>query len=349
MKKIAIFQKDLMVGGIQKSLVNTLNILGNKYDIDLYLYSSNNDFYIDKIPQNIHVINLKSSKFRQLLPFNIFNKLFREKYIEKEYDYAIDYNGYQNDTACGAINVKSKKKIIWIHNDMEKRMIYDKKYRYLFKMGKSKFNYFDSFVFVSDGAMNSFDNLMKLKDKEKVVIANQIDDELIRERAIEKCDLEVDKDKYNIVTVGRLVYAKGFDLLLYDIKRLREYRNDFHLYFIGDGSEYDNLVSLCNKLDLSEYVTFLGRKNNPYQYMNLMDGFVLTSRYEGQGMVIMEAKTLGLELFISKHLENYNKGEVIGYNDIVGGLKDAKKKKKKMISLNEYNDKNKEKLLNLLK
>ena len=40
MKKIAIFQYDLGVGGIQKSLINLLNNIDNdKYMIDLYLFS----------------------------------------------------------------------------------------------------------------------------------------------------------------------------------------------------------------------------------------------------------------------------------------------------------------------
>lgn len=348
MKKIAIFQKDLSVGGIQKSLVNTLNILSNKYEIDLYLYSGNNNFYIDKLPKNINIIYLKSGKLNQFLPFFWFNKLNKKKYLNKEYDVSIDYNGYQNATACGAINVKSKKKIIWIHNDIEKRYYYDKKYRYLFKFGKSKYHYFDSFVFVSLGVKESFLKMVNLEKKEMTIIGNQIDDEIIRDKAMEECDLVVDNNKYNIVTTGRLVYAKGFDLLLSDLKRLLDYRKDFHMYFIGDGQERENLLKITNNLKLNEYVTFLGRKNNPYKYMNKMDAFVLTSRYEGQGMVILEAKTLGLELFISKNLEKYNDGEFKGFDDVVDGLKNAKKKDKKTVSLDKYNKINEEKLLNIL-
>ena len=43
MKKIAIFQYDLGMGGIQKSLINLLNNLEiSNYDIDLYLFSKDN-------------------------------------------------------------------------------------------------------------------------------------------------------------------------------------------------------------------------------------------------------------------------------------------------------------------
>ena len=59
---------------------------------------------------------------------------------------------------------------------------------------------------------------------------------------------------------------------------------------------------------MNEFITLLGNQPNPFKYLKLMDGFVLTSRYEGQGMVLWEAKALGLEIFMSKNLEKYNDG-----------------------------------------
>ena len=178
MMKIAIFQKDLSVGGVQKSLINTLNILKGKYEIDLYLYSKNNDFYLDKVPKNINIIYMKSSKLSQALPSSLYNLLNKKKYVNKKYDFSIDYNGYQNDTACGAINVQSKKKIVLIHSDIEERYNYDKKYRYLFNFGKKKFDYFNSFIFVSKGAMEGFLKKINIDNKETIIIGNIIDDDM---------------------------------------------------------------------------------------------------------------------------------------------------------------------------
>ena len=96
------------------------------------------------------------------------------------------------------------------------------------------------------------------------------------------------------------------------------------------------IKNITKELELETYVTFLGYQKNPYKYMNLMDGFILMSRYEGQGMVIMEAKALGLELFIHKRLEKYNTN-IKGYDNIIEGLKKAQKKSKKYDKLNAYN------------
>ena len=50
-----------------------------------------------------------------------------------------------------------------------------------------------------------------------------------------------------------------------------------------------------------------------------------------------------------ENLEKYGNDEFFGYEDIVEGLKKASKKKKRMISLKEYNEKNEKALLKILK
>lgn len=71
--------------------------------------------------------------------------------------------------------------------------------------------------------------------------------------------------------------------------------------------------------------------------MNKMDGFVLTSRYEGQGMVILEAKALGLKLFTPKRLEKYNEG-IKGYRNLPKELEKARRQTKSFNSLKSYNE-----------
>ena len=91
------------------------------------------------------------------------------------------------------------------------------------------------------------------------------------------------------------------------------------------------------ELGLEGFVTLLGNQTNPFCYMDKMDGFVLTSRYEGQGMVIWEAKALGLPLYISKNLEPYNPG-VTGCGDMVQALLAAQKPAEKVYDdLSDYN------------
>ena len=84
------------------------------------------------------------------------------------------------------------------------------------------------------------------------------------------------------------------------LAQVKQSRTDFHFYLIGDGPGRAALEGQIRELGLEGFVTLLGNQTNPFCYMDKMDGFVLTSRYEGQGMVIWEAKALGLPLYISK-------------------------------------------------
>lgn len=337
-KKVAIFQQDLSVGGIQKALISILNSLDySQLKVDLYLFSQDN-FY-SEIPHDVNIIYIKKcNKILKYLPFAFFKKLRRNFVLGKKYDLAIDFNGYQNDTAFGVLCTNALRKVLWIHSDLEKRYEYERKYRYIFKVSKNKFSIYNQFVFVSEGAKEAFQRLYSLKDKKTFVIPNYLDTKLIVEKAQEECDLKVNDQVYNLVTMGRMVYAKGFDLLLDDFKKVLSYRKDVHLYFIGDGVERKNLEKKVQENNLTNYVTFLGKHSNPYKYLKVMDGFVLTSRYEGQGIVIMEAKTLGLDIFISKNLEKYNIG-IKGYDDISKALSQASRRDKKIDLLENYNNK----------
>jgi glycosyltransferase involved in cell wall biosynthesis len=83
-------------------------------------------------------------------------------------------------------------------------------------------------------------------------------------------------------------------------------------------------------------VTLLGNQRNPFNYLQQMDGFVLTSRYEGQGIVILEAKALGLELFLAENLEKYNPGLPVTA-DIPAALAGARRREKVRDDLRDYN------------
>lgn len=348
MKKIAIFQRDLKAGGIQKSLINLLkNIDLDKYNIDLYLFDTEM-FFEDSIPSKINVIYLKQQNyFMRFIPFGILKKI--EKYnIEKEYDIVIDYNSYDPSCALAAVNTKTKKRIMWIHNDVIRERKNDIKYRILHFFFKSKFKYFDEFVGVSNGVIQPFKKLNKITNGIFHVIPNFIDSEEIIKKSNEKVDITVDNNKYNLVSVGRLVLQKGFDILIDDMKKIISKRKDIHLYIIGDGPKRKQIEKMIKKNNLESYITLLGAKTNPFKYEKLMDGFILESRYEGQGIVILEAKVLGLDLIIPNRLSEYVT-DISFTDDICNSVINLKKKKEKKINkLVDYNNQILEKIYKLL-
>ena len=337
MKRIAFFQTDLGYGGIQKSIINLLNSLDyDKYEVDLYLFSRFNVFK-DSLNDNVNIIYKKSLPYiTKFVDFELLNKIYTNTII-KEYDVAIDFNSYSMDTALACLNVKANKKVIWIHNDIKIKLKEEGKYRVLYHFFNKKYKYYDSFVAVSKGALDSFKEFNNYKSKQYLVIPNIINTEEIFNLINEQEDIIVDNNIYNLCSVGRLTHQKGFDILLDDVKKITQNNFNFHLYIIGDGPSEKQLKRQIDCLQLNDYVTLLGAKKNVYSILNKMDGFVLTSRYEGQGMAFLEAKSLGLDIVMPKHLEKYIDG-ISGTNDIVKSILKLKKHEKKYNSLKSYNN-----------
>jgi len=96
------------------------------------------------------------------------------------------------------------------------------------------------------------------------------------------------------VAMGRLDRAKGFDLLLAAFARLRERFPDWHLALLGDGPEHAALVAQAEALGLGQRVVFLGARRDPFAILARADLFVLPSRLEGFGNVLVEAMACGL-------------------------------------------------------
>ena len=351
MKKIAIFQTNLKIGGIQKSCLNLLrNLDEQRVSVDFYLLDSTNQFNT-QIPKWVNVIemNLNVSKFAKLLPFVLAKKMYhnsiKRKIKNQKYDLAIDFDSYNIFTAISAILVDSTKKIIWIHNDVKIKQSEEFKYRLIFNLNKSKYKYFSDFVGVSKGVIDPFRESCKIAGNFHV-IPNIIDDNEIIEKSKIENYFEIDPNYINLVTVGRLCHQKGIDLLLNEFATALLINPLLRLFIIGNGPDRKKLIKQSEKLNIQNSVFFLGNQSNPFNYMNKCDAFILNSRYEGQGMVLLEAKVLGLKLIFPRHLEKYNEN-LFGVDDVMEEVIKLKREPKKNCSLTLYNTEILNKIYNL--
>ena len=95
-----------------------------------------------------------------------------------------------------------------------------------------------------------------------------------------------------LLTVARLEKIKGYDLLVRAASRLKKEGLEFKWFIIGEGTERDRINSLCQQYHLEHEIILLGQKTNPYVYMKRCDIYVQTSRNEGLGLTVIEAKIL---------------------------------------------------------
>src|SRR5699024_7279273 len=99
--------------------------------------------------------------------------------------------------------------------------------------------------------------------------------------------------------MGRLSPEKGFDILIKAFKGIVEEHKNAKLYILGEGPLKKSLSNLIKKLKLNDNVYLVGQKSNPFSIMKKCDLFVLSSHYEGQSMVLLEALTLDTNIVAS--------------------------------------------------
>ena len=128
----------------------------------------------------------------------------------------------------------------------------------------------------------------------------------------------------NIIAVGRLTYQKGFDLLVQIADIVVKQHPDWIFNIYGDGEDKEKLQALINEKQLQNNVILNGAIVNIDEKYIESSIFVLTSRWESFGLVLIEAMNFGLPLVSfncvgPKNLikEAYN-GFIIQANDTVG-------------------------------
>lgn len=108
-----------------------------------------------------------------------------------------------------------------------------------------------------------------------------------------------DKSFKTFLAVGRLTPAKGFDILIKAFSEFSKDNNDWKLNIIGEGTEEKGLKKLIEENNLDERVFIYPFTKNIQQYYASGSVFVLSSRWEGWGLVMCEAMVHGLPVIAS--------------------------------------------------
>ena len=102
-----------------------------------------------------------------------------------------------------------------------------------------------------------------------------------------------------LVSSGRLVKAKGFDILLEAFALLKPSPRPPTLILLGEGPERQELESLAGSLGVADRVRFAGNVRNPFAILSRAFAMVLSSRREGFGNVLVEAMACGVPVVAS--------------------------------------------------
>ncbi|RQW10684.1 glycosyltransferase [Paenibacillus rhizophilus] len=211
--------------------------------------------------------------------------------LRKTYDLVIS-NGWPHDIALK--KVKARKKLAWIHTDYSKLEIDN-------RMDLKVWREFDYIASISNDCTASFISTYPELRPKIVQIENIISPEFIRKMSAAEDAPEV-TNTFNVMSVGRLSYVKGYDMAVQALKTLHDRgMTDIRWYVIGYGGYEQELKEQIARNELEENFILLGKKLNPYPYIKRCDVYVQPSRYEGKAITITEAQILGKPVIITNY------------------------------------------------
>ena len=325
MKNIIIRSGSLRMGGLERVLIEVLQTIDKKkYNITLVIDDDcgEGNIFEKDIPKEIPYYFLKSKELIEKTEYykekrkNLFCKLMYNLYMNFEtfimcknmknllnkldkVDLLIDFDAGASKYINKLRNIN--KKVVWIHNSIPKLK---KKKSKIERFGKRLENY-DKVVAICDEMKEELGNIYP-KIKNKIVrIYNPFDFERVLKLSNDDSELnfaqkeELKKDY--CLAISRLdTVQKDYLTLIKAFKILKDRKIDKKLYIIGDGPSKEEIQSMIKEYDLKEQIKLIGRFKNPYVWLKHCDFFIHSSKYEGFGLVLVEAAILN-KLVISSN------------------------------------------------
>lgn len=332
-KNVLIFAGRMVNNGITTSLINLLNYMDSeKYNIIISMTAHNakeGESFIHTLPNYVsyypHSGKMVVSFFQfiylglyyfRLIPRYKSNKIMNhilqyEKqrlYNGMHVDHVIDFRGYVFLNIWLFCQFQCKK-TIFVHSDMIQEMK-NKNNQHPWTL-EYAYQHYDNVAVVSEGIKDSTIAISHKSDN-IVVCENIIDYKTIENKGKQEMtfddhsEINVDKQLFiqkmnnscfTFVNVGRFSKEKGHFRLLEAFKQVHQQFPDTQLLIIGGyGKLYSSLMKKINKYGLNECVFLVKNLSNPLPLVKQCDGFVLSSFYEGFGLVLAEANILNIPI-----------------------------------------------------
>ncbi|MDU1912140.1 glycosyltransferase [Fusobacterium sp.] len=343
MKRILFKSGSTMMGGLERVQCEYINFLVDEgFDIKVVIENDNgnenilekeiktkveylkNYEYISQI-RKIRENRKKSFFLRVKYAIALFNekryadKKFLEIYKEFKPDIVIDF-----DSSLTKIikELKISKNLVWVHSSVENW----KKKKNKIKRFTKRLEYYNKIICI---CQEMEEDLLKLNNNllgKSEYIYNPIDFEKIKilsDAPFHEEEKKLVKEKF-LLMVSRLdIIPKDFETLFsaFDIAKEKGYEG--RLYLIGDGPDKEKVEKMRENFKYKEEILLLGRKQNPYNWMKKADKLILSSRYEGFSVVLLEGIVLNGKVISSnckvgpKEILADGRGKLFEVGDIV--------------------------------
>lgn len=312
--KILFTISSLNIGGAERVLTTLANTLCQKHEVIIVKSDDDESFYSldDKvILESLSMNKANTSMIKKLLHnFNIV-KVMRKSIKNYQPDIVISFMDRTNIYTILATRFLGTKLIISERTNYEH--LKSKSWRFLRRM---IYPFTDGMVVLSQ---YDYDKYTYVKNKK--IIFNPL--------FIKNESIELDKKENIILSVGRLVDEKGFNVLLNALSLIdTNLLENWEVLIVGSGEKREDLEKLSKNLGLDEKVKFLGKRKDIEELYKRSSIFASTSRAEGFPNALSEALSFGCACVAtdcltgpSELIEDYKNGFLVEV-DAIQEIKD---------------------------
>ncbi|MGL4673215.1 glycosyltransferase family 1 protein [Cetobacterium sp.] len=289
------------IGGTETMLMNLYrNIDRDRYQFHFISYYEKEGFYDREIESlGGKIIHLKFSK-----RFGALGSILQLRKVIKEEGYDVVHTHTLFNCGIGVLSAwlgKAKVRISHAHTVFEARNNFIKKcYIEMMKLSIKLFS--THFLSCSNKAGEFLFGEKVLKDKNYYFIPNYVDYRKYLNLPLKKSLRELSEfkdDEIVIGHVGRFIEPKNHDFILDILKEIKSRGVKVKGLFVGDGDCRKAIEEKIKRLSLENDVFITGMVSNPEKYSGAMDIFLLPSKYEGFGLVLIEAQAARVKVIAS--------------------------------------------------
>ena len=310
MKRILFATKNMGLGGAEKHIVDLSNSLCEKgFTVAIFVFDTKGDMglRIKDINPEIQIISPRRNCGKPSL-------------VMGSYEIVKAAWKWKPDVLCGMLwNTKSMitiagrllgSKVVLVESNSPLHEVARKKHKsFTIFYRKSVYGLADVVIAVSRGLAQETKELYQLNEVK--AIYNGIDIEKVRAKSNQNKG-EVPHEYFGVglpvlVATGGLREQKGFKYLLEAFSIVNK-TTEALLILVGDGKLKEELRRMAKSLGIDQHIAMVG-ETEPYVYMKHGDIFVHSSVYEGFGLVLIEAMSLGMPVVSTDC--NHGPGEII--------------------------------------
>lgn len=334
-KKVLIVSHFMEIGGAERALLGLLSGFDyDEYEVSLFLFRHEGDL-LPRIPKEVNLLPVISQYATLACPissvihdkhfllaasrmigkcsaklYNVIHHYGKNSQVEIEYSHKFTKWLMPNitpevtyDLAISFLTphyfvsekVKAKEKVAWIHTD----------YSFIKVDVKSEMRMWQQYnhiVAISEACGESFVRCFPSLQHKVVKIENLLAVNFLREQSrMHVSEILKKNDEIILLSIGRFCTAKNFDNLPDICRRILEKGVSVLWYIIGFGADEELIRRRIIENAMQDNVIILGKKENPYPYIEQCDWYIQPSRFEGKAVTVREAQALHKPVIIADY------------------------------------------------